>query len=69
MNSNSTNSIFPTICAVLTIIFYNSLIVPSIFNNHQSGELNIPRIIGAGIAGALGIGIGHGIAFLFKKLK
>ena len=59
----------PAIGAVSMLLFYNEILSPVIFQNNKIGEFNIPKIIGAGIAGALGVGIGHSILFILKKLK
>ena len=63
------SKLFTTVGAISMLIFYNLLIAPAIFPSHQVGEINIPKIIGAGVAGALGVGIGHATKFIFKKFK
>ncbi len=42
-----------------SLLVYNMLVVPKMFLPNSSGGIDLGRSLGAGLAAALGVGIGH----------
>jgi hypothetical protein len=55
----------PVVCVLISLLIYNLILVPRLFDD-SSGSLG--RIVGAGIAGGLGVGIGRLIVILIAKV-
>lgn len=48
---------------------YNIFIVPLVFSEYAGGGMNWSRVVGAGVAGSLGVLIGHIIYRVVSKNK
>ncbi len=53
-----------------SLLVYNMLVVPVMFSQNASGGIDLGRSLGAGLAAALGVGIGHVVyRFIVKEKK